>query len=73
MKTLNNYIMASSIIALSDSLVTGQKFGLVKFPPFPCDLSLTLVASQDPQKMIDVLNVGTGRIRSSFDHTGTLD
>lgn len=42
MKTLNNYIMASSIIALSDSLVTGQKFGL------------------DPQKMIDVLNVGTG-------------
>lgn len=42
MKTLNNYIMASSLIALSDSLVTGQKFGL------------------DPQKMIDVLNVGTG-------------
>lgn len=42
MKTLNNYIMASSIIALNDSLVTGQKFGL------------------DPQKMIDVLNVGTG-------------
>ena len=28
MKTLNNYVMASSIIALSDSLVTGQKFGL---------------------------------------------
>ena len=28
MKTLNNYIMASSIVALSDSLVTGQKFGL---------------------------------------------
>jgi len=28
MKTLNNYIMASSIIALSDSLVTGQQFGL---------------------------------------------
>lgn len=28
MKTLNNYIMASSIIALSDSLVTGQKYGL---------------------------------------------
>ncbi|KAK5457348.1 hypothetical protein LTS15_005129 [Exophiala xenobiotica] len=42
MKTLNNYIMASSIVALNDSLVTGQKFGL------------------DPQKMIDVLNVGTG-------------
>ena len=42
MKTLNNYIMASSICALCDSLVTGQKFGL------------------DPQKMIDVLNVGTG-------------
>lgn len=42
MKTLNNYIMASSICALSDSLVTGQKFGL------------------DPQKMVDVLNVGTG-------------
>ncbi|KAJ4362171.1 hypothetical protein N0V95_001519 [Ascochyta clinopodiicola] len=42
MKTLNNYIMASSICALNDSLVTGQKFGL------------------DPQKMIDVLNVGTG-------------
>lgn len=42
MKTLNNYIMASSICALSDSLVTGQQFGL------------------DPQKMIDVLNVGTG-------------
>ena len=42
MKTLNNYIMASSICALSDSLVTGQKFGL------------------DPQKMIEVLNVGTG-------------
>jgi len=43
MKTLNNYIMASSLTALSDSLVTGQKFGL------------------DPQKMIDVLNVGTGK------------
>lgn len=28
MKTLNNYIMASSISALCDSLVTGQKFGL---------------------------------------------
>jgi 3-hydroxyisobutyrate dehydrogenase-like beta-hydroxyacid dehydrogenase len=28
MKTLNNYIMASSICALADSLVTGQKFGL---------------------------------------------
>lgn len=42
MKTLNNYIMASSLVALSDSLVTGQKFGL------------------DPQKIIDVLNVGTG-------------
>ena len=42
MKTLNNYIMASSICALSDSLVTGQKFGL------------------NLQKMIDVLNVGTG-------------
>jgi 3-hydroxyisobutyrate dehydrogenase-like beta-hydroxyacid dehydrogenase len=28
MKTLNNYIMASSICALSDPLVTGQKFGL---------------------------------------------
>ena len=28
MKTLNNYIMASSICALSDSLVTGQKYGL---------------------------------------------
>lgn len=28
MKTLNNYIMASSINALCDSLVTGQKFGL---------------------------------------------
>lgn len=43
MKTLNNYIMASSLVALSDSLITGQKFGL------------------DPQKMIDCLNVGTGR------------
>lgn len=43
MKTLNNYIMASALVALSDSLVTGQKFGL------------------DPQKMIDVLNVGTGK------------
>lgn len=42
MKTLNNYVMASSICALSDSLVTGQKFGL------------------DPQRMVDVLNVGTG-------------
>lgn len=42
MKTLNNYIMASSICALNDSLVTGQKWGL------------------DPQKMMDVLNVGTG-------------
>ncbi|KAF3004069.1 hypothetical protein E8E13_002531 [Curvularia kusanoi] len=42
MKTLNNYIMASSICALNDSLLTGQKWGL------------------DPQKMIDVLNVGTG-------------
>jgi 3-hydroxyisobutyrate dehydrogenase-like beta-hydroxyacid dehydrogenase len=42
MKTLNNYIMASGICALNDSLVTGQKWGL------------------DPQKMIDVLNVGTG-------------
>lgn len=28
MKTLNNYIMASSICALSDSLVTGAKYGL---------------------------------------------
>jgi 3-hydroxyisobutyrate dehydrogenase-like beta-hydroxyacid dehydrogenase len=28
MKTLNNYIMASAICALSDSLVTGQKYGL---------------------------------------------
>ena len=28
MKTLNNYIMASSICALSDSLVAGQKYGL---------------------------------------------
>jgi 3-hydroxyisobutyrate dehydrogenase-like beta-hydroxyacid dehydrogenase len=28
MKTLNNYIMASSICALSDSLIAGQKFGL---------------------------------------------
>ncbi|KAF2109288.1 NAD-binding of NADP-dependent 3-hydroxyisobutyrate dehydrogenase-domain-containing protein [Lophiotrema nucula] len=28
MKTLNNYIMASSLCALGDSLVTGQKFGL---------------------------------------------
>lgn len=28
MKTLNNYVMASSICALSDSLVTGQKYGL---------------------------------------------
>lgn len=28
MKTLNNYIMASSLTALSDSLVTGQKYGL---------------------------------------------
>ena len=28
MKTLNNYISAASIIALSDALVTGQKFGL---------------------------------------------
>lgn len=28
MKTLNNYVMASSICALADSLVTGQKFGL---------------------------------------------
>lgn len=43
MKTLNNYIMASSLVALSDSFVTGQQFGL------------------DPQKMIDCLNVGTGK------------
>jgi 3-hydroxyisobutyrate dehydrogenase len=28
MKTLNNYTSAASIIALSDALVTGQKFGL---------------------------------------------
>lgn len=28
MKTLNNYIMASSICALCDSLITGQKYGL---------------------------------------------
>lgn len=42
MKTLNNYIMASSICALNDSLIAGQKWGL------------------DPQKIIDVLNVGTG-------------
>jgi 3-hydroxyisobutyrate dehydrogenase-like beta-hydroxyacid dehydrogenase len=28
MKTLNNYIMASSICALADSLVVGQKYGL---------------------------------------------
>lgn len=46
MKTLNNYIMASSLTALSDSLVTGQKFGL------------------DPQKMIDCLNVGTGKLNN---------
>jgi 3-hydroxyisobutyrate dehydrogenase-like beta-hydroxyacid dehydrogenase len=28
MKTLNNYTSAASIVALSDALVTGQKFGL---------------------------------------------
>jgi 3-hydroxyisobutyrate dehydrogenase-like beta-hydroxyacid dehydrogenase len=28
MKTINNYVMASSLCALSDSLVTGQKYGL---------------------------------------------
>lgn len=28
MKTLNNYIMASSICALNDSLIAGQKYGL---------------------------------------------
>ena len=28
MKTLNNYVMASSLVALNDSLVTGQKYGL---------------------------------------------
>jgi len=28
MKTLNNYVSAGSIIALCDSLVAGQKFGL---------------------------------------------
>ncbi|KAK5718522.1 hypothetical protein LTR15_008253 [Elasticomyces elasticus] len=28
MKTLNNYVMASSICALSDSLAVGQKYGL---------------------------------------------
>lgn len=28
MKTLNNYVSAASIVALSDALVTGQKFGL---------------------------------------------
>lgn len=42
MKTLNNYIMASSLCALFDSLVAGQKFGL------------------EPQRIVDVLNVGTG-------------
>lgn len=43
------YISAASIIALSDSLVAGTKFGL------------------DPRKMIDVLNVGTGRNFSTTD------
>jgi 3-hydroxyisobutyrate dehydrogenase len=28
MKTLNNYVSGASIVALSDALVTGQKFGL---------------------------------------------
>jgi 3-hydroxyisobutyrate dehydrogenase-like beta-hydroxyacid dehydrogenase len=28
MKTLNNYVSAASIVALSDALVTGQKYGL---------------------------------------------
>jgi len=28
MKTLNNYIMASSVITFSDLLVTDQKFGM---------------------------------------------
>ena len=28
MKTLNNYVSVGSIIALCDSLVAGQKFGL---------------------------------------------
>lgn len=28
MKTLNNYVSAASIVALSDALVSGQKFGL---------------------------------------------
>lgn len=49
MKTLNNYISAASIVALSDALVTGQKIGL------------------DPLKMIDVLNVGTGKNFSTSD------
>lgn len=42
MKTFNNYIMASSICALNDSLIAGSQLGL------------------EPEKMIDVLNVGTG-------------
>lgn len=49
MKTLNNYIMASSICALNDSLVTGQEWGL------------------DPQKMVNVLNVGTAVCFPSLD------
>lgn len=44
MKTINNYIMASSICALADSFIMGSKFGL------------------DPGTMLDVLNVGTGRV-----------
>ncbi|KIW26229.1 uncharacterized protein PV07_09342 [Cladophialophora immunda] len=47
MKTMNNYIMASSICALADSFVVGTKFGL------------------DPATMLDVLNVGTGRVFAS--------
>lgn len=47
MKTVNNYVMASSIHALCDSFIVGTKFGL------------------DPTKMLDVLNVGTGRVFAS--------
>lgn len=57
MKTLNNYIMASSLVALSDSLVTGQKFGLVGSYAM---YKHAADNGQNPQQMIDVLNVGTG-------------
>ena len=52
MKSLNNLVSASGLIATGESLIIGKKFGL------------------DSQKMLDVLNVSTGRNNSSENKIG---